>query len=110
MKYSMFIGRWQTWHEGHQWLINQRLDEGKNVLVCIRDVEPDKNNPHTAQEIYDNLAAELEQLISSGRIELMIIPDIESVNYGRGVGYEVIEHSPPEKIKKISGTMLRSKV
>ena len=32
----------------------------------------------------------------------MIMPDIESVNYGRGVGYEIIEHKPPEDIKKIS--------
>ena len=25
MKYSMFIGRWQPWHEGHRWLIDQRF-------------------------------------------------------------------------------------
>ena len=25
MKYSMFIGRWQPWHKGHRWLIDQRL-------------------------------------------------------------------------------------
>ena len=38
MKYSMFIGRWQPWHKGHRWLIDQRLNEGKNVLICIREV------------------------------------------------------------------------
>ena len=47
MKYSMFIGRWQPWHNGHQWLIDQRLTEGKNVLICIRDVMPDEKNPYT---------------------------------------------------------------
>ena len=26
----------------------------------------------------------------------MIIPDIESVNYGRGVGYEINEYQPSE--------------
>lgn len=36
------------------------------------------------------------------------VPDIESFNYGRGVGYEVIEHFPPEDIKKISGTSIRN--
>ena len=45
MKYSMFIGRWQPLHKGHQWLINQRLSKGKNVLICIRDVEADDKNP-----------------------------------------------------------------
>ena len=36
MKYSMFIGRWQPWHDGHKWLIDQRLKENKNVLICVR--------------------------------------------------------------------------
>ena len=43
-KYSMFIGRWQPLHQGHLWLINQRLQEGKNVCLAIRDVEPMKTN------------------------------------------------------------------
>ena len=36
-----------------------------------------------------------------------IIPDIESVNYGRGVGYEIIEHIPPSEIGEISATSIR---
>jgi hypothetical protein len=23
-QFSMFIGRWQPWHDGHRWLIDQR--------------------------------------------------------------------------------------
>ena len=42
-QWSMFIGRWQPW--GHRWLIDQRLNEGKNVWIAIRDVERVKNNP-----------------------------------------------------------------
>ena len=38
----------------------------------------------------------------------MIIPDIESINYGRDVGYDVIEHFPPPEIKEISGTKIRN--
>ena len=37
----------------------------------------------------------------------MIIPDIDSVNYGRDVGYDIIEHTPPQEIKKISATYIR---
>ncbi len=107
MKYSMFIGRWQTWHDGHRWLIDQRLKEGKNVLLCIRDVKPNKRNPRTGQEIYVGLLGELRSLISSGKVKLMVIPDVESVNYGRDVGYEVIEHTPPEDIEKIRGRTIR---
>jgi hypothetical protein len=39
----------------------------------------------------------------------MIIPAIESVNYGRSVGYDIIEHIPPEDVKKISATKIREK-
>ena len=42
MKYSLFIGRWQPLHKGHLWLINERLKEGKNVWLAIRDVKPDE--------------------------------------------------------------------
>ena len=108
MKYSMFIGRWQPWHQGHRWLIDQRLNEGKNVLICIRDVEPNEKQPWTPREVLMNLSNELEELIQEGRIKIIIIPDIESVNYGRGVGYDVIEHVPPSDIKEISATKIRA--
>lgn len=107
IKYSMFIGRWQPWHAGHRWLIDQRLNEGKKVLLCIRDVEPDEKNPWTAQEILENLKNELKGLIEEGRIVVIVIPDIESINIGRGVGYDVIEHIPPTEIGNISATAVR---
>ena len=109
MKYSMFIGRWQPWHKGHQWLIDQQLKNGKPVLICIRDVMPDKLNPYTCEEVYDNLKDRLSYYIQKDFVKLMIIPDIESVNYGRNVGYEVIEHVPPKDIKELSATKIRSK-
>ena len=110
VKYSMYIGRWQPWHQGHRWLIDQRLDEGKNILICIRDIEPDEKNPWTADEVMLNLSKELKDLINKGRIKVIKIPDIESINIGRGVGYDVIEHCPPDQIKEISATNIRNKM
>ena len=107
MKYSMFIGRWQVWHKGHQWLIEQRLKEDKNVLICIRDMMPDKDNPFTCEEVFDMLSRELSDYIRAKQVKLMIVPDIESINYGRGVGYDVIEHTPPTEIGEISSTQIR---
>ena len=104
MKYSMFIGRWQPFHDGHKWLVNERLKLGKNVLICIRDMEPDENNPWNSHQV--------EQMINhvyrnNDNVKVMIIPDIESVNYGRGVGYDINEFVPPEDIGKISATEIR---
>jgi nicotinamide mononucleotide adenylyltransferase len=110
MKYSLYIGRWQPWHKGHQWLIEQRLNDGKNVWLAIRDVPTDENNPYTAQQVLDNLTKEFKDLINKKKIIISIIPDIESVNYGRGVGYEIIEHIPPTEIKEISATKIRKQL
>jgi nicotinamide mononucleotide adenylyltransferase len=103
----MFIGRWQPWHKGHKWLIDQRLKEKKNVLICIRDMLPDKDNPFTCEEVFDMLSRELSDYIRAKQVKLMIVPDIESINYGRGVGYEIIEHTPPKEIGEISATKIR---
>ena len=108
--YAMFIGRWQPWHPGHRWLIDQKLNEGKNVLLCVRDVTPDEKNPWSAWQVMMNLTEELMDLIEEGRVRLMIIPDIESINIGRGIGYDVVEHVPPQDIHDISATKIREQL
>jgi nicotinamide mononucleotide adenylyltransferase len=109
-KYSMFVGRWQPWHKGHRWLIDQQLNDGKNVLLCVRDVAVDEKNPFSTEWVVNNLKSELSDLISDGRLEIIVIPDIESINYGRGVGYDIIEHIPPQEIHDISATKIREEM
>ena len=108
--YAMFIGRWQPWHEGHRWLIDQQLNQGKKVLLCIRDVKQDDKNPWSAYQIMIMLTEELIEFIKDGKVRLMIIPDIESINFGRGVGYDIIEHVPPQEINDISATKIREQM
>ena len=106
----MFIGRWQPWHDGHRWLIDQALNEGKKVLLCIRDVPTDEKNPWCAIEVMYNLSNRLMDLIEEQKLKIIIIPDIESINIGRGVGYDVIEHIPPTEIHDISATKIREQM
>ena len=107
-KYAMYIGRWQNWHKGHEWLINQQLQKGKYVWVAIRDVPEDENNPKSAFKVMMDLMEEPFFQKNIDKILLSIIPDIESVNYGRGVGYDVIYHEPPTDVAAISGTAIRT--
>jgi cytidyltransferase-like protein len=109
-QYSMVVGRFQPFHDGHKWLVNQCLDEGKNVLICIRDIQPDDKNPFTPQEVESNIRKELWQLIGEERVKVLVIPDIESVNFGRGVGYDIIEHIPPQEVHDISATKIREQM
>jgi cytidyltransferase-like protein len=109
-QYSMFVGRFQPFHAGHRGVLDEMLNEGKNVLICIRDIKPDEINPFTAQEVLENISVELQDLIREERIIVMVIPDIESVNFGRGVGYDVIEHMPPQEVSDISATKIREQL
>jgi cytidyltransferase-like protein len=103
MKRAMFIGRFQPPHLGHSWLFEQKLDKGIPILIAIRDVKPDDESPLYAKEVQ-----KLWKKIYKGQdVEVIIIPDIESVNWGRGVGYETNEFIPPLSICNISATQIR---
>jgi phosphopantetheine adenylyltransferase len=96
MKYSLFIGKWQPWHKGHKWLIEERLKLGKNILIGIREIE---NPKHTPKEIMMRIFQDFPNEVNVGTIDFVELLDIESVNYGRDVGYDVIEHTPPDDIE-----------
>jgi cytidyltransferase-like protein len=106
-QHAMFVGRWQPLHIGHQELFKRAMDEGKNVLICIRDIQPDEKNPFTAQQVLENIT---EFYQNEPRVTVMIIPDICSIEFGRGVGYDIIEHIPPQEIHDISATKIREQM
>ena len=101
---ALFIGRFQPPHKGHMWLFEQKLKEGVPVLIAIRDIEPDEKNPLYATEVKKLW----EKIYENENVKVMLIPDIESVNWGRGVGYQTLEHVPPSDIYNISATQIRS--
>ena len=103
-QWSMFIGRWQPLHYGHKKMFEQILSEGGKVLIAIRDMESDENNPFSVKEVYENISKEYS---NNPDVKVIIIPDINSVNFGRGVGYDIIEYIPPAEIAKISATKIR---
>jgi nicotinic acid mononucleotide adenylyltransferase len=103
--YSLFIGRFQPPHIGHMFLFNEALKNNKKALIAIRDIEPDEKNPLEPVQV-----KELWEKIYEGNnnVKVMIIPDIESVNWGRGVGYQTLEHVPPTDICNVSATQIRN--
>ena len=106
MKRAMFVGRWQPFHNGHKWLNGQKLDQGIPCLVAVRDIPPDEKNPFTTEQTVEMLHA----AYVDDDVEIIAISDIESVNYGRGVGYEINEHVPPPDVGFVSATAIREKV
>jgi cytidyltransferase-like protein len=109
-QYGMFIGRWQPLHKGHQEMFQQAMNEGKNILICIRDIQPDEKNPYSAEEVKSNILNHYSKEVEEGKVKVMVIPDICSVEFGRGVGYDIIEHLPPLDIANISATKIREQL
>lgn len=109
-QFAMFVGRWQPLHKGHQELFKQAMDEGKNVLICIRDGEPNEKNPFSPEEVKENIENHYSDEISLGKVKVMVIPDICSIEFGRGVGYDIIERIPPTEIGEISATKIRKEM
>jgi cytidyltransferase-like protein len=107
-KYAIFIGRYQPYHWGHIELVQQKLNQGIPALIMVRDIEPDEKNPFTTEQTVQMI--EKYHQSKGDDVKVMIIPDIESVNYGRGVGYEINEFTPPDNIGFISATKIRESI
>jgi phosphopantetheine adenylyltransferase len=109
-KYCLFVGRYQTVHEGHLYIFRRKIEEGKNVLVAIRDVEVDEKNIYNANHVkcLFMLQKEVRRWINKGFMKIIIIPDIEAICYGRDVGYKIEQIEVPKEIAEISATKLRA--
>ena len=107
-KYAIFIGRYQPYHQGHISLIMQKINKGIPALIMVRDIEPDAKNPFTTEQTV-NMIKKFHKAHGHD-VEVIIIPDMESVNYGRGVGYEINEYTPPKDIGWISATKIRESI
>ena len=54
-QYAMFIGRWQPLHDGHKAMFQKAMQQGKNVLICVRDGEVNEKNPFTSEQVKENI-------------------------------------------------------
>lgn len=102
MTNGLLIGRWQTLHEGHDWLVEQVRQLGHTPLLAVRRTVISPQDPLNATERYWAVRERYPD------VEAIIIPDIAGVYYGRDVGYEVKELVPPDVIRAISGRKLRA--
>ena len=107
-KYAIFVGRFQPYHQGHISLIMQKINEGIPALIMVRDIAPDEKNPFTTEQTVEMI--EKYHAAKGHDVQVIIIPDMESVNFGRGVGYEINEFTPPENIGWISATKIRESI
>lgn len=105
MKHSLFIGRWQPFHEGHKALIETVLSGNKPVVIGIRDTPLSPQNPYSMAERWAMINEALKDYARLVRI--IAIPDIDEICYGRQVGYAIRRIDLAEGAEAISATKKR---
>ena len=84
------------------------LISSRVTILCAETFSPSSVIALIRQFLFSGVAlVNSSRTFTSHRFMISIISDIESVNYGRGVGYEIIEHIPPDDIKEVSATKIR---
>ena len=112
------LGRWQPWHDGHQSLFKKCIVKTGQVVIQVRDVqgasggEGQEDNPFQWENVCKNIE---EKLLTDGfergvHYEIMLVPNIVNISYGRGVGYTFEEEVFEEEIESISATKIRKKM
>ena len=112
------LGRWQPWHDGHQALFKRCIEKTGQVIIQVRDVagvsggNGQDDNPFD----WDVVCANIEQGLSKDHYkrgvnyEIMLVPNIVNITYGRGVGYKFNEEIFEDAITSISATDIRKKM
>jgi len=108
MRYSLYIGRFQPFHDGHKQLFLKALKKNKQVTILVRDsYKINKKNPfkfkYVKKKILQNLSKFKDKFI------IIKIPVVSEVVYGRKVGYKINRINLSKKIEKISATNIRKK-
>ena len=112
------LGRWQPWHDGHQELFKRCIAKTGQVIIQVRDVQGASGGQGQDDNPFDwnSVCAEIEKgLARDGfkrgiEFEIMLVPNIVNITYGRGVGYVFDEEVFDESITSISATKIRKKL
>jgi hypothetical protein len=104
------LGRWQPWHPGHRALFERLLAKTGQVIIQIRDVQGwQGSNPFNVEQVKDFIRRDLDPLYQ-GQYEIMLVPNIVHIGWGRGVGYTSGEETFDESITNISATKIRKEM
>ena len=112
------LGRWQPWHDGHQALFKRCIAKTGQVAIQVRDVQGasggvgQDDNPFNWDEVCKNIEAGLlkDGFRRGQEYEIMLVPNIVNITYGRGVGYTFEEEVFDSSVTEISATKIRQKL
>jgi len=104
---AQMLGRWQPFHDGHFALFEEAIKKTGQVCIMVRDTGGnDESNPFDFDFVKEKIQEKLLPKYKD-KFDIILVPNITNICYGRGVGYEIEEIDLPDHIKKISATDIR---
>ena len=104
------LGRWQPWHDGHRALFERAIAKTGQVCIMIRDCQGwQGSNPFEIEKVKKFIKRDLDPLYQ-GQYEIVIVPNIVNITYGRDVGYKIEQETFNESVTKISATDIRNQL
>jgi hypothetical protein len=101
------LGRWQPWHAGHRALFERAVAKTGQVCIMIRDCQGwNQSNPFSWSTVKDAIRKDLDPLYQ-GQYEIVVVPNITNITYGRDVGYKIEQETFDDAIHSISATKIR---
>lgn len=101
------LGRWQPWHAGHRALFERAIAKTGQVAIMIRDCQGwQGSNPFAAEQVKSLIRRDLDP-VYQGQYEIILVPNIVNITYGRDVGYRIEQESFDEATHAISATKIR---
>jgi len=102
---AQMLGRWQPFHAGHLELFKKILEKTGQVIIMVRDTPKDESNPFDFNDVKERIEKAL--IDYKDKFEVIRVPNITNICYGRGVGYKIEEIVLPKEIQEISATKIR---
>lgn len=102
------LGRWQPWHAGHRALFDRAIKKTGQVCIMIRDCQGwQGSNPFAIEQVKNYIRRDLDPLYQ-GQYEIVVVPNITNITYGRDVGYRIEKEEFDESVTSISATAIRN--
>ena len=103
------MGRYQPWHGGHRELFKQAMKRTGQVAIFVRNMPVNNDNPLTFGEVLETITEDLTKhgFILGKDYEVLQVPNIIDITYGRDVGYSITLERLPDEIENISATKIR---
>jgi nicotinamide mononucleotide adenylyltransferase len=105
---AQMLGRWQPFHDGHIALFKKILKKTGQVQIMVRTMPKSDNNPFVFEDIKKRIEEKLKDYV--GKFDVIKVPNITNICYGRDVGYKIEEVVLPKEIQEISATKIRQEM